>query len=77
VTTLDPSPLRRLERVLMLAANLTPAQAALREALAAVARDFNCREVGGPLPWTRDNDFGAGPLPVAAMKTIVEWRGMG
>jgi pimeloyl-ACP methyl ester carboxylesterase len=65
---LDPARLAALPRLLVVASALT----AESRPLARLA-NATTREVGGPLPWTKDNDFGAGPLPVAAMRTVVEF----
>lgn len=73
--TLDASALRGLDGVLLVATGLTREQRELARALEG-GPGFACKEVSGPLPWAKANDYGAGPLPVDAMKSIAEWRGM-
>jgi pimeloyl-ACP methyl ester carboxylesterase len=72
---LDPATLPARLKVLLVATSGAEPQAALRDALAPGRASFTYREVAGALPWTKANDFGAGPLPVEALKAVSDWRG--
>jgi len=72
---LDAASIRGDGRVLLVGDGSDADQAALRQRLERSVGDFTFREVHGPLPWTKANDYGAGPLPVEALNAIVEWRG--
>ncbi len=75
VAELSLSPAKPGTPVLLVATRQAGDQAELRDTLERESARVTYHAVEGSLPWTRDNDFGAGPLPVAALKTITDWRG--
>lgn len=53
----------------------TPDRAALTASLKARVEKLEVAHVAAPPAWSEENDFGAGPVPVAVIDALASWRG--